>query len=79
MAKADSVPVPATCDTSVFRITYGGSANYQLLYLQSLPGDDVISAGQTNARTTSDFDGWVLKANKFGQVLWSKAYGSSQN
>ncbi|HEX5553881.1 MAG TPA: gliding motility-associated C-terminal domain-containing protein [Chitinophagaceae bacterium] len=72
----DTAPPLAVCDTSAFRITFGGKGNFQLLDVKSLSRDEAISSGQTN--TSGNEDGWLLKTGKYGNILWTRTYGGGQ-
>jgi gliding motility-associated-like protein len=65
------------CDTSAFRITYQAAGSSWLLNAKSLHDDEMIGVGQVS--TGNSNDGWLLKTDRYGNVLWSMDYGSSQN
>jgi gliding motility-associated-like protein len=74
---ADTTSPKQICDTSTFRITYKANIGSWLMGAKSLPGDEVICAGQSN--TNGNYDGWLMKSDKFGNILWTKDYGSNNN
>lgn len=73
----DTSSTGQACDTSSFRITYKGEAGSWILDTKSLPGNQAISAGQNN--TDGNNNGWLLKVDQFGNILWSIEYGSDLN
>ncbi|TAN19160.1 MAG: hypothetical protein EPN37_04020 [Chitinophagaceae bacterium] len=75
--REDTPSAGQICDTSTFRITYKSNNGSWLLDDESLSGDETISAGQNNIN--GNYDGWLLKTTKYGNIVWTKNYGSDQN
>lgn len=67
------------CDTSSFQITYGGAADNQFRGIKGLAGDQAICVGQTNILHGDNYDAWMQKTDKYGNIIWSKSYGNDQD
>lgn len=65
------------CDTSTFQMIYGGNGNDQIVDIISIDDDDALGVGRSSSTVNGDYDAWILKVNKTGNVIWSKIYGES--
>lgn len=68
------------CGFSPFQIAYGGPGTDELFDIIQNPDGTFLASGMTNSFSSGgDFDGWLLKTDAQGNVLWSKTYGGSGN
>ena len=62
---------------------YGGSGDDQLTSVTKGSGNTFVAAGFSTSNdgdvngNHGDYDGWVVKSNKNGNILWSKCIGGS--
>ena len=54
--------------------TYGGSTDYWINSLYSLPSGDVVVAGASFQ--TSSYDAWLATLSSSGAIMWSNTYGA---
>lgn len=67
-----SAPTVPSC----LQTSYGGEGYDQLLDVQPV-GDGYLAAGTTTLTTSSFLDGWLLRLDASGDVVWSKQIGAS--
>ena len=62
---------------------YGGSGDDQLTSVTKASGNTFVAAGFSTSNdgdvngNHGDYDGWVVKSNKNGNILWSKCIGGN--
>ncbi len=65
-----------TC-LKTFQRSYGGSGDDVAVCVQKVPSGGYIMSGWTNSFGAGDYDGYLVRTNTKGDVLWAKAYGGS--
>ncbi len=68
-----------SCEPSIFVKSYGGSGTEELFDLKETFDGGYIMAGSTTSFGSGGKDGYIIKTDAKGNVLWSKAYGGSAN
>lgn len=58
---------------------YGGSNNDGFTSIQQTADRGYIVAGGTNSFGSGGSDGWIIKVDAYGNRLWSKTYGDSND
>ncbi len=60
----------------VWQRTYGGY-DYETGYFiqQTIDGNYTVSGGSKSFHGTGDYDGWLLKLDSNGEIVWEKTYG----
>ena len=60
----------------VWQRTYGGdNYDYGVLIQQTIDGGYTVGGATKSFRGTGDFDGWLLKLDSNGNIVWEKTYG----
>jgi hypothetical protein len=59
--------------------TYGGTEYDQPIAAKELRDGGFIIVGRTNSFGAGEFDGWILKLESTGTIVWQKAYGSADD
>ncbi|MDF2456378.1 MAG: hypothetical protein K0R51_2371 [Cytophagaceae bacterium] len=59
--------------------TYGGSQGDFSGCVKEIPGGGYVIAGRTQSYGEGSDDGYLLKVDSNGDVLWSRSYGTSNN
>lgn len=70
---------PDTCNVPTFQKTYGGTGNDVSNDIRITPDGGYILAGNTTSFGVAGTDGYLVKVNAQGDVLWSKTYGGTGN
>jgi hypothetical protein len=66
--------------TVVWQQTYGGSGTDEARELVASSDGGFLFAGSTNSfGGTVDSDGWMVKLDTFGAIVWQNAYGMAAN
>ena len=69
----------------IWNKTYGGDGTDQAFDGLSLPNGEFVMIGKTNTfggdvgGIAGGYDGWVIRANQNGDLLWSKTIGGMEN
>lgn len=58
---------------------YGGDGDESVKTVLQTTADEYILAGWTNSFGAGSKDGWLLKLNQRGDVIWGKTYGGSRS
>lgn len=69
----------ASCSASqsTFQKTYGGTGNEEAHAILANTDGTFMMAGETNSFGSGNKDGYVIKTNSKGEILWEKTYGGS--
>ena len=59
--------------------TYGGAADDGLRNILLLPDDGFLLTGYSNSFSGGSFDCYIIRTNSFGDTLWTKTYGESDD
>lgn len=57
---------------------YGGDGIEWAEFLQVLPDGGLVVAGATDSQGHGDFDGWVLRLDPRGEVVWDRTFGGAR-
>jgi hypothetical protein len=68
-----------TVATLAFEITLGGSASETINDMRLLPDGGVIFVGETASKGAGKNDGWAVRLDASGAVVWDRAYGSEHD
>lgn len=62
-----------------FEKAFGGGAEELVMSssIQEISGGGYIVAGRTNSYGAGDYDGWLLKLDIHGGIVWQKTYGGA--
>jgi pimeloyl-ACP methyl ester carboxylesterase/predicted secreted protein len=60
-----------------WNMTYGGTGDEDLDNLLQTDDEGYLFAGQTNSFGAGGIDGWLVKTDASGNMLWNKTYGST--
>ena len=64
-------------DTIWFRM-YGGDNDDEAYAVIELKSDEFLIAGKTNSMGNGHFDGYLLKINGNGDLIWQRTYGTDE-
>lgn len=67
------------CNQSSFQKTFGGSNNDRAYSVIQNPDNTFMIAGETSSFGNGGSDGYLIKTDMNGNVLWSKTYGGTGN
>ncbi|MBN1967901.1 MAG: hypothetical protein JXR48_02745 [Candidatus Delongbacteria bacterium] len=63
--------------TQIWSKTYGDTDQDVINDGIELPNGDLILVGSTKNNTAGNYDGWILKVDSSGNVIWSKVFGDT--
>lgn len=61
----------------IWKKILGGSGNDHAIFIQEEPGNNFVVAGYTNSFGSGLNDIFLMKINKYGNILWQKTYGTA--
>ncbi|MBI2840333.1 MAG: hypothetical protein HYX75_18610 [Acidobacteria bacterium] len=64
---------------ALWRKTYGGVKDDFALDMGCASDGGFVLAGKTNSSSAGKFDGWLIKLDSTGGMLWERRYGGTQN
>lgn len=59
--------------------TYGGEGIERAHAVKALPDGGAVVAGFTNSKGAGDRDGWVIRIDLKGSVIWDRTFGASRD
>ncbi len=59
--------------------TYGGRGIERAHAIKALPDGGAVVAGFTNSKGAGDRDGWLIRLDDTGKMLWDRTYGGSRD
>ncbi len=68
-----------TCSRVTFIKNYGGSGTEELFDIRQTTDGGYILAGSTSSFGRGGTDGYIIKTDKKGNVVWSRTYGGTAN
>lgn len=63
----------------LWQSTFGGSSRDRINSALMLPDGGYLLSGETFSMGSGGFDGWTIRLNQQGQLLWQRTFGGGKN
>ncbi len=79
MGACDSIEDLKSYKEQVFIKTFGGTGSEESFDIKLLPDGGFVMVGSTTSFSAGDKDVYLVRADRFGNELWSRSYGGPGN
>ncbi len=62
----------------VFSKEYGGQYNEDGRWMEQMPDSGYIMVGRSDTYSNGQSDAWVVRADAYGNIMWTKSYGGTE-